>query len=167
MLHGLALSSGVEIAFNADVISVSPSLDHKGKYASSTTTAGYDPSKPLVTLATGEVYHADIIVGADGAGSIMREVVDGDAVVNDPASSSLTSMAFYTGTIPVETTRKDESLRDLVKCRSMIWMGDSCQAMSMTTLNIFFRRVYLPDERSSFYLTGYPLVNTFAINRAP
>lgn len=137
MLYALALSSGVEITSNANIISISPPLNYKGKYtsSSSSSTTGYDPSRPSVTLATGEVYQADIIIGADGAGSIMREIVDED-VATMPAPSSRTSTVFYTGTIPVERMRVDEYLKELIEIRSVIWMGDGRQAMSTPILTL-------------------------------
>lgn len=152
MLHDLAVSSGVEITFNTNVISVSPPLDHKGKYApssSSYSTPGYDPSRPSVTLATEEVYQADIIIGADGAGSIMREIVDEDAVTVEPTSSSHTSTVFYTGMIPAESMQEDKYLKELVDIRSVIWMGDGRQAMSTPLFAFVPTEECLTDVSSS------------------
>ena len=59
MLLSLALESGVEIDFDCEVIDV-------------------DPTKPTVTLASGEEIGADIIIGADGGYSLVREALFGD-----------------------------------------------------------------------------------------
>jgi salicylate hydroxylase len=58
MLYNLAVSSGASVIFNSAVSSVFVEDD-----------------RPHVVLATGEVLNADVVVGADGYRSIVRDVV--------------------------------------------------------------------------------------------
>ena len=60
MLYKLAISTGTKIAYNAPVTTVS--VDEDGETA-------------RALLANGEILEADIIIGADGYRSIVRDVV--------------------------------------------------------------------------------------------
>jgi 2-polyprenyl-6-methoxyphenol hydroxylase-like FAD-dependent oxidoreductase len=73
MLYRLALSVGAVVTFNATVTA-----------AESTTT-------PSVHLANGTTLTADLIIGADGAKSIIREIV---TEMEDSATDS--GYTFYT-----------------------------------------------------------------------
>lgn len=78
-----------------------------------------DPSKPNVTLASGEVVSADLIIGADGVRSITREYV-----VGGPDAPKATGDAAYRALIPTEKLLEDDDLRPLVEnTESIIWMG--------------------------------------------
>lgn len=67
-----------------------------------------DP-KPSVTLSTGKVLTADIVIGADGPRSIVRPVV---LDRNDDAEPS--GITVFGGTIPAEEMLKDPELAKLV-----------------------------------------------------
>lgn len=58
MIHELAEQAGVTIRLSSHVQSI-------------------DPSKPTLKLSSGEIVHCDLIVGADGVKSMIREVVVG------------------------------------------------------------------------------------------
>ena len=60
------------------------------------TVTDVDPSEPAITLADGTVLHADLVVGADGTHSAVREATVGDA----PARFS--GMSAYRALIPLE-----------------------------------------------------------------
>ncbi|KAG2028420.1 hypothetical protein BDR03DRAFT_837133, partial [Suillus americanus] len=78
-----------------------------------------DPSKPSVTLASGEVVFADLIIGADGVKSVTREYV-----VGEPDEPRATGDAAYRALIPTEKLLQDDDLRPLVEnTESIIWMG--------------------------------------------
>ncbi|KAG1777936.1 hypothetical protein EV702DRAFT_1179173 [Suillus placidus] len=78
-----------------------------------------DPSKPSVTLASGEVVFADLIIGADGVKSVTREYV-----VGGPDEARATGDAAYRALIPTEKLLQDDDLKPLVeKTESIIWMG--------------------------------------------
>ncbi|KAG2145435.1 uncharacterized protein EDB93DRAFT_1241107 [Suillus bovinus] len=78
-----------------------------------------DPSKPSVTLASGEVVYADILIGADGVKSITREYV-----IGGPDAPKATGDSAYRALIPTELLLQDDDLRPLVeKTESIIWMG--------------------------------------------
>ena len=97
MLLRIALEAGVEIRYGAKVSRVIPgeelpesdppprSMNGNGGMrapspsfpysdpATSASVTGYGP--PSVRLANGEVLNADIVIGADGSRSMVREVV--------------------------------------------------------------------------------------------
>lgn len=78
-----------------------------------------DPSKPSVTLASGEVVSADVLIGADGLKSITREYV-----VGGPDEPRVTGDAAYRALIPTEKLLQDDDLKSLVEnTESIIWMG--------------------------------------------
>ncbi|KAG2052590.1 FAD/NAD(P)-binding domain-containing protein [Suillus hirtellus] len=78
-----------------------------------------DPSKPSVTLASGEIIYADLLIGADGVKSVTREYV-----VGGPDKPRATGDAAYRALIPAEKLLQDDDLRPLVeKMESNIWMG--------------------------------------------
>ncbi|KAG2145711.1 hypothetical protein BD769DRAFT_1660826 [Suillus cothurnatus] len=78
-----------------------------------------DPLTPSVTLASGEVVTADLIIGADGVKSVTREYV-----VGGPDKPRVTGDAAYRALIPTEKLLQDDELKPLVeKMESNIWMG--------------------------------------------
>ncbi|KAF9267539.1 FAD/NAD(P)-binding domain-containing protein [Marasmius fiardii PR-910] len=80
-----------------------------------------DPSTPSVTLDSGESFSGDLIVGADGIHSVVRQYVVGDRDI--PLSIPLGDVAFRT-LIPTEPMLRDPDLRDLVENpRLTCWMG--------------------------------------------
>lgn len=52
-----------------------------------TTVVSIDPYKPTVTLHSGEVLEADVIVGADGPSGLTRRQVD--ETITEPALGGL------------------------------------------------------------------------------
>ena len=91
-LHKLATGAGARVDFNTEVVSI----------RQGTANA---PS-PSVTLATGEVLKADIVIGADGYKSKVRAVVLEEEDCAEPAG-----MTLYTGVIDAEQMIKDSELR--------------------------------------------------------
>jgi salicylate hydroxylase len=89
LLHDLAVSAGAEITFGATVSAVTPG----------------EP-KPSITLATGEVHEADIVIGADGPNSFVREIVLGD----DNEAGNISGYSCFGAIIPGEELKKDPEL---------------------------------------------------------
>ncbi|KAF8510993.1 FAD/NAD(P)-binding domain-containing protein [Hysterangium stoloniferum] len=78
-----------------------------------------DPVAPSVMLETGEIIYGDIVIGADGDQSIVRDVVLEEHV---PGVSK--GMAVFISTIPVEKMMDDPELKALVETPLMNeWMG--------------------------------------------
>ncbi|PCH35454.1 FAD/NAD(P)-binding domain-containing protein [Wolfiporia cocos MD-104 SS10] len=78
-----------------------------------------DPAAPSVTLASGEVLRADVVVGADGVKSTVQRFVLGQT---NPATA--TGDAVYRALIPAEHLLADPDLRGLVEHPEMtVWMG--------------------------------------------
>jgi salicylate hydroxylase len=78
-----------------------------------------DPSTPSLTLDSGEVLKADLIVGADGVKSMLRSVVLGT-----PDEAKPTGDAAYRAIIPVSEFEKDPELKPFVDNPQMTaWMG--------------------------------------------
>lgn len=91
MLYDLACQEGAQIRFNTDVTAI-------------------DSHAISVTLASGEVLHSDVVVGADGPGSLVRSVVVGEHP-EEKADRNL-SLNF---TIPTEAMREEEDLLPLTE----------------------------------------------------
>jgi salicylate hydroxylase len=85
-----------------------------------------DPAAPSLTLESGEVVHADVIIGADGVKSILREVV-----VGGPDKPTPTGDAAYRAIIPTSEMIKDPDLKPLVDYPEMTgWMGPGRHIMA-------------------------------------
>ncbi|KAJ4482208.1 FAD/NAD-P-binding domain-containing protein [Lentinula aciculospora] len=80
-----------------------------------------DPHRPSVTLHTGEIISADLIIGADGINSVGRNFVTGktDIPLDIP-----TGDVAYRVVLPTHTFTDDLELRSLVEePRVRLWMG--------------------------------------------
>ena len=85
-----------------------------------------DPSIPTLTLESGEVVHADLVIGADGVKSLTREYV-----VGGPDKPTPTGDAAYRAIIPADLLLKDPDLRPLVETPQMVgWMGPGRHIMA-------------------------------------
>ncbi|KAK7039982.1 FAD/NAD-binding domain-containing protein [Favolaschia claudopus] len=105
MLHGIA-APYMSVRMNAKVVSV-------------------DPETTQVKLENGDTVSADLIIGADGIKSVVREVV-----VESPSDNPTTSAPIHTGdsayrsVIQTAAMLTDPELRGIVERREMSsWMG--------------------------------------------
>ncbi|KAI9438617.1 hypothetical protein H4582DRAFT_185184 [Lactarius indigo] len=119
ILHRLALSAGARVTFGATVESVEPAPEAPPENGTSTSIAGPSTLRPSVRLKTGEILHADVIVGADGQRSIVRRAVTEDA---EPEPTP-TGLSVYTGSIPMSDIRKHVPLRQLAD-GWLFWAGE-------------------------------------------
>ncbi|KDQ52199.1 hypothetical protein JAAARDRAFT_484802 [Jaapia argillacea MUCL 33604] len=100
LLLDLAVGAGATIKFDSKVVGVDP--------------------LGLVKIDTGEEFSGDIIIGADGSHSFVREVVLGQEV--QQKAGHFFSMNL---TILTEEMEKDEELRTLLTNSDLsMWMGD-------------------------------------------
>lgn len=94
-----------------------------------------DTSKPTLTLESGEVVHADLVIGADGVKSTLRQYV-----VGGPDQARPTGDAAYRAIIPTGKLLQDPDLRPLVEKSEMVgWMGPRRHIMAY---NIRAKREY-------------------------
>lgn len=125
LMFDLALSAGANISFNTTVVSLST-----------------HPS-PSVTLADGSILRTDVIIGADGVQSIVRDFVNG---VPDTPRDSYHS--FFTFTVPSNQLRKIPELGKWVDLPQWpIWMGDSRSILAFPIRDgsEFCFQIYWPD----------------------
>ncbi|KZV70868.1 FAD/NAD-P-binding domain-containing protein [Peniophora sp. CONT] len=102
---------------------------------------------PSVTLASGEVIHADLIVGADGVKSRIQSIVTGQA----PEDPEPTGDCAYRATIPTEILLKDPELKPLVdEPNMMAWMapGRHLMAYNIRSMQEYNMVLLLPDDGS-------------------
>ena len=86
---------------------------------SSVTGCDPDPVSPSVTLKSGKVMRADLIVGADGVKSFIQRVVSGKSNPAEP-----TGDAAYRATIPASLMMQDPELREFIEHPQMAgWMA--------------------------------------------
>lgn len=97
MVYRLAVNSGAKVDFGVTVESVVPG-----------------DSKPTVKLSTGEILTADIVIGADGPTSIVRQVVLKEK--DDPKPSGFT---IFGTTVPATEMMKDPELAKLVQANEV------------------------------------------------
>ena len=91
LLYKLATEAGATVHLNSKVKSI-----HQGNARA---------PRPKVMLENGQVLTADILIGADGYKSIVREVVLGE-----PDSARPGDMTLYTGVVQAEDMLKDPEL---------------------------------------------------------
>lgn len=98
------------------------------------TVVDCDPEAPSVTLASGEVIHGDLIIGADGIKSRIQKAVLGR---ENPAHP--TGDAAYRATIPAASLLADPELQSLVKTPEMTgWMGPQRHIMGYLVVSNAF-----------------------------
>lgn len=87
MLYKLALGKGVQVMFGAEIAGV-----------------WFDEHReaPAIGLKNGSVFYSDIVIGADGYNSLVREVVTGQ-----PDSFVDTGMSLYSIVVPIEKLKDD------------------------------------------------------------
>jgi salicylate hydroxylase len=124
ILHRLASSAGARVKFGVTVESVEPARQtppENGTTSASIPGSSSRTLRPTVRLKTGEILHADVIIGADGRGSIVRRVVTDDD--EEPEATSM-GLSTYTGSIPMTEVRKYPPLKQLVDVGWLAWIGD-------------------------------------------
>jgi len=85
-----------------------------------------DPHTPKVTLESGEIIYADLIVGADGVRSVVRDVV-----VGQRDSPTPTGDAAYRAILPTSAMLEDPDLQSLVQDTEMTaWLGPGRHIMA-------------------------------------
>ena len=90
------------------------------------TVVSVDPEAPSLTLASGEVVHGDLILGADGVKSLIQQVVLGHTNPAEP-----TGDAVYRAIVPADVLLEDPELRELIEVPDMTgWMGPSRHVMA-------------------------------------
>ena len=83
------------------------------------TVVSVDPEAPSLTLASGEVVHGDLILGADGVKSLIQQVVLGHTNPAEP-----TGDAVYRAIVPSHLLLNDPELKELIEVPEMTgWMG--------------------------------------------
>ncbi|KAF9483291.1 FAD/NAD(P)-binding domain-containing protein [Pholiota conissans] len=103
MLYQLAVKEGVEFRFNSTIVDA-------------------DNVAVSVTLDSEEVLYADVIIGADGFDSLLRQVVTDSG--DEPPDVTDTHV-IATFLIPVHLMEDDEDLRMLLNARNWhIWLGN-------------------------------------------
>ncbi|OJA10682.1 hypothetical protein AZE42_01049 [Rhizopogon vesiculosus] len=128
MLHRAAVSAGARITYNTPVAKV-------------------HANPPRVELQDGTVLKADMVIGADGPRSTVREAVVGWQDEEVPQGHSA-----YVATIPRDVLKDDPELLDLTRYREdkrdyPIWTGDSRHVIAFTVAGgtEFAIHAFLPD----------------------
>ncbi|KAI0692495.1 FAD/NAD(P)-binding domain-containing protein [Cytidiella melzeri] len=129
LLYDLAISAGAKVTFGASVKSVQPG----------------EP-KPSITLSTGQVLTADMVIGADGPNSKVRQVVNGGEDTAEPSGFTI-----FGGIVPASEMLKDPALAKWVSSDEWpIFMGNnrSICAHPVHGKEEFAFQAYWPDEDS-------------------
>lgn len=92
LLYKLATGAGAKVRLNTEVTSIRQGTKRM--------------PKPVLRLASGEVLTADILIGADGCKSVVRDIVLGEPDCAKPGG-----MTLYTGVVKAEDMLKDPELR--------------------------------------------------------
>ncbi|KAK0457648.1 uncharacterized protein EV420DRAFT_1643507 [Desarmillaria tabescens] len=82
--------------------------------------------RPVLEFADRTTYTSDVVVGADGSKSRLREIVDRHMHVSDvPRHHNRVDIAVYSIIVPVEKLERDPDFRKRIDAgRFTVWMGD-------------------------------------------
>ncbi|KAF9072444.1 hypothetical protein BDP27DRAFT_413861 [Rhodocollybia butyracea] len=138
LLYRTALSSGASIRFGAKVVSLSPC----SKY-------------PSVTLACGEVIHADVLVGADGVNGVTRKYITSNEGVSKETGigAERADLCMFSVSIPKQSILEDPELAYLINRRNndmFVWLGYTSAAVGFPSGEScdFSLYVYGPDDQT-------------------
>jgi salicylate hydroxylase len=93
------------------------------------------PAAPSVTLKSGKVLRADLIVGADGVKSYIQQVVSGK-----PNRAEPTGDAAYRATVPASLMMQDPELRVFIDDPQMTaWMAPGRHLMAYPIVRLFLQ----------------------------
>ncbi|KAH9849843.1 FAD/NAD-P-binding domain-containing protein [Lenzites betulinus] len=130
ILYKLATGAGATVHFHTEVVSVHPGSASK--------------PNPSVVLANGVVVTADMLIGADGYKSRVRDVVLQEEDRVEPGGLTL-----YTGVVDAEAMLKDPELRPYALSDEWaVWMGpyrsicDSAEPQPQRAKKEYFFHVY-------------------------
>ncbi|KAI0692644.1 FAD/NAD(P)-binding domain-containing protein [Cytidiella melzeri] len=128
MVHRLAVASGAKVDFGATVVEVTPG----------------EP-RPSVTLASGEVITADIVIGADGPRSLVRKVVLGEE--DDPRPEGVT---VFGAVVPASYMLNDPELHHWITAQEVkVFLSSSIvSSYSIASHNEFALTIHWPDEEA-------------------
>jgi salicylate hydroxylase len=129
MLCDIALPL-VELRLNSRVVSVSP-----------------DPLSPHAVLQSGEVVHADVIIGADGVKSVIRT-----CLVDGPDLPTPTGDAVFRTTISTEPFKDDPDLKPFFDHpEATVWMGPDKHVVAY---NLVSQRIRAVVNYLTFFRVG-------------
>jgi salicylate hydroxylase len=132
LLHLAEKTPGVKILFGHDVRDVQPDPEVAGG--------------PSVTLASGEVLHADLIVGADGVRSAVRKALTGPEDRPRPTGDTA-----YCAILHTDRILEDSELRPFVENLEMtVWMAPRRHLMACCIVSVCFTA--LPVPRVLFFM---------------
>ena len=115
--HESDLHSAVFLDALVDVFD--PNLAHFHKRCTSVTESPTNPERLVVHFQDGSTFEADVVLGADGVKSLVRQVVIGRADAPEP-----TGDAAYRAIISTDVMLSDPDLRPFVETPEMTaWMG--------------------------------------------
>jgi 2-polyprenyl-6-methoxyphenol hydroxylase-like FAD-dependent oxidoreductase len=137
------------VQFGVNVESVEPAREDPSQNGTtSTSIAGHSSRalRPTVRLKTGEVLHADVIIGADGWRSIVRRVVEDEDEA--PPEATPVGWSMFTGCVPMTEVRKCPPLKQLADAGWTAWIGDG-RAILGTLISFTFHNDPACDVRLS------------------
>lgn len=122
--------------FGVTVQSVEPAREDDLPENGTTSTSIPGPSshtlRPTVRLKTGEILHADVIIGADGQRSIVRPVVTDE---DEGPKVTPIGITMYTGCVPMTEVRKYPPLKQLTDVGWLSWVGDGRVVLGAFTIS--------------------------------
>lgn len=144
--------------FGATVESVEPARETPPETGTIGTPIAGPTSRtlrPTVRLKTGEILHADVIIGADGRRSFVRRVVDDDDEGPEATSNGLN---VYTGSVSTTKIRKYPPLKQLLDVGWPVWIGYRRVALGTSS-----SATVLPSADGFFWSLAFPVVSLDAV----
>ncbi len=126
ILFRLASAAGARVNFGVTVESVEPAREtppEARKIGIPIAGPASGTLRPTVRLKTGEILHADVIIGADGRRSVVRRVVTDE---DEELETTSYGFSHYAGSVPMTEIRKHAPLKQLMDVGWPIWCGDRC-----------------------------------------
>lgn len=132
----------------ADIRKFLYQLGHEAgaKYRANAKVVSVDVPGKSVTLESGEVLRADVIIGADGRHGLCRGLL---LECQSAPKSTYTGMTMYNALIPGDKIRADPQLsKFLGSAAQYVWFGNGCAGMLFEVGNNsdMGLHLYVPDE---------------------
>jgi salicylate hydroxylase len=144
ILLRLASSAGARVRFGVTVESVEPAREDPSQNGTTSTSIPGCSSRtlrPTVRLKTGEILHADVIIGADGQRSIVRRVVTDE---DEEPDVTPTGLSIFTGCVQMTEVRKYPPLKQLADVGWTAWIGDGRAILGTLTSFTFTISATIP-----------------------
>jgi len=121
---------------------VDPKTAHFNKRCTSVESSPENPSRSIIHFADGTSYEADVVIGADGIKSVVRNTVTGD----ERNRVAFSNTVCYRGLIPMEAVKTAEVKHDFRRPVCFVGRGKHIISLSLRNATLVNMSVFAADH---------------------